>query len=149
MREQLGPQVEQDAGLVVARIARHAAVVGIAGLVSGVLVAGLGGRRDAVSEAVMRREVSRPRAIIETRLGIVPASMSYVGGGFTATLRRLVREAGYTTARSILRGSTQLEGRRYALRVVRIGSGTDVVDVVRGTLVPGLPRFTRLMQRGG
>jgi hypothetical protein len=44
MREQLGPQVEQDAGLVVARMARHAAVVGIAGLVSGVLVAGLGGR---------------------------------------------------------------------------------------------------------
>ncbi len=110
-------------------------------------LARLGGKRDAVSESVMRREVSRPRTLIEAHLGLVPDSISYVGGGFNATLQRIVREAGYTTARSILRGSTQLEGRRYALRVIRIGSGTDVVDVVKGTLVPGLPRFTRLMQR--
>jgi peptidoglycan/xylan/chitin deacetylase (PgdA/CDA1 family) len=111
-------------------------------------LAGLRGKRDAVSEAVMRREVNRPRRIIEAHLGIVPDSIAFVGGGFDATLRRIVREAGYTTARSILRGSTQLEARRYALRVVRIGSGTDVVDVVKGTLVPGLPRFARLVQRG-
>jgi peptidoglycan/xylan/chitin deacetylase (PgdA/CDA1 family) len=112
-------------------------------------LAGLGGRHPAVSEAVMRREVTKPRRIIEARLGIVPDSIAYVGGGFDATLRRIVREAGYTTARSILHGSTQLESRRYTLRVVRVGSRTDVVDVVKGTLVPGLPRFTRLVQRGG
>lgn len=112
-------------------------------------LAGLGGRHPAVSEAAMRREVNRPRAIIEAHLGIVPDSIAYVGGGFDATLRRIVREAGYTTARSILHATTQREAQRYTLRVVRIGSRTDVVDVVKGTLVPGLPRFTRLVQRGG
>ena len=112
-------------------------------------LARLGGKRDAVSEAVMRREVSRPRALIKAYLGIVPDSIAYVGGGFNPTLRRMVREAGYTTARSIRRGTSQLETRRFALRVVRIGSGTDVVDVVKGTLIPGLPRFARLVQRGG
>ncbi len=111
-------------------------------------LAGLDGKHPAVPEAMMRREVSLPRAIIEAHLGIVPDSIAYVGGGFDATLRRVVREAGYTTARSILHGVTQLEGGRDALRVVRIGSGMDVVDVVKGALVPGLPRFTRLMQRG-
>jgi peptidoglycan/xylan/chitin deacetylase (PgdA/CDA1 family) len=111
-------------------------------------LAGLPGRRNAVSEAVMRREVNRPRAVISAHLGMVPDSIAYVGGGFNATLQRIVREAGYTTARSILHGNTQLESRRYTLRVVRVGSGTDVVDVVKGTLVPGLPRFTRLMQPG-
>ncbi len=112
-------------------------------------LAGLGGRHPAVSEAEMRREVARPRRIIEARLGIVPDSIAYVGGGFDTTLRRIVREAGYTTARSILHGNTQEEARRYVLRVVRIGSGTDVIDTVKGTLVPGLPRFSRLVQRGG
>ena len=111
-------------------------------------LAGLGGKDPAVSEAVMRREASLPRTIIEAHLGIVPDSIAYVGGGFDATLRRIVREAGYTTARSILHGNTQVEGRRYTLRVVRIGSGTDVVDVVKGTLVPGLPRFSNLVRRG-
>ncbi len=110
-------------------------------------LAGLGGKHPAVSEAVMRREVTLPRTIIEAHLGIVPDSIAYVGGGFDATLQAIVREAGYTTARTILHGNTQLEGRRYTLRVVRIGSGTDVLDVVKGTLVPGLPRFTRLVRR--
>jgi hypothetical protein len=96
----------------------------------------------------MRREVERPREMLESRLGIVADSWSYVGGGFDATLRRLVREAGYTTGRSILRGTTQDPDRRYTLRVLRVGSGMDVNDVVRGTLVPGLPRFTRLMRSG-
>jgi peptidoglycan/xylan/chitin deacetylase (PgdA/CDA1 family) len=109
-------------------------------------LAGLPGRRGAVTEPVMRREVTRPRSILERRIGVVPDSFSYVGGGVDATLRRLVEEAGYTTARSILRGTRQDVRRRFMLRVVRIGARTDVRDVRTGILVPGLPAFTRLVQ---
>jgi peptidoglycan/xylan/chitin deacetylase (PgdA/CDA1 family) len=111
-------------------------------------LAGLPGRRPAVSEAVMRREVEQPRLVLAAKLGIVPDSYAYVGGGFDRTLRRLVREAGYTTARSILDGQIQEPERRYVLRVVRIGSGLDVLDPVAGTLRSGLPGFTRLMLAG-
>jgi len=79
----------------------------------------------------------------------VPDSYSYVGGGVDATLRRLVAEAGYTTARSIRRGSVQDGSQRFLLRVLRVGSRLDVRNVVRGTLVPGLPGFTRLMAGTG
>jgi peptidoglycan/xylan/chitin deacetylase (PgdA/CDA1 family) len=96
----------------------------------------------------MRREVEQPRLVLEAKLGIVPDSYAYVGGGFDATLRRLVREAGYTTARSILHGRIQDPEHRYAMRVVRIGSGLDVVDQVADTHRPGLPGFTRLMLGG-
>jgi peptidoglycan/xylan/chitin deacetylase (PgdA/CDA1 family) len=111
-------------------------------------LAGLPGPHRAVSEAMMRREVERPRVILEQKLGIVPDSMAYVGGGFDATLRRVVREAGYTTARSILHGRIQDPANRYVLRVLRIGSGLDVLDPVAGTLRPGLPGFTRLVLGG-
>lgn len=113
-----------------------------------VQLTGRGIRRPA-SEAEMRREVTRPRQLLEAKVGIVPDSWSYVGGGFDATLERLVREAGYTTARSILRGTRQDPGNRFTLRVLRVGSGMDVVNVLRGTLDPGLPRFSRLMRSGG
>ena len=108
-------------------------------------LAGAGARRDPLTEAALRREVERSRDLLRENLGIVPDSYSYVGGGHNALLRRLVREAGYTTARSIIRGRAQDVSRRYLLRVLRVGSRLDVRSVVRGTLVPGLPGFTRLM----
>ena len=114
-----------------------------------VQLAGFGGSRPAASEAVMRREVQRSRDVLAQNLGIVPDSYSYVGGGVDATLRRLVAEAGYTTARSIRRGSVQDGSQRFLLRVLRVGSRLDVRNVVRGTLVPGLPGFTRLMAGTG
>ena len=106
---------------------------------------GFGRSRKPFTEAQMRREVQASRDLLARKLGVVPDSYSYVGGGHDATLRRLVAEAGYTTARSISRGRTQDVSRRYLLRVVRVGSRLDVRSVVRGTLVPGLPGFTRLM----
>jgi len=112
-------------------------------------LAGFGTSRATFTEAELRREVERSRDLIAERLGIVPDSYSYVGGGHNALLRRLVREAGYTTARSIIRGRAQDVSRRDLLRVVRVGSRLDVRSVVRGALVPGLPGFTRLMLGAG
>jgi peptidoglycan/xylan/chitin deacetylase (PgdA/CDA1 family) len=110
---------------------------------------GFGGARKPFPEAQMRREVQESRRLLARMLGVVPDSYSYVGGGQDATLRRLVAEAGYTTARSIIRGGSQDVSTRYLLRVVRIGSRLDVRNLTRGTLVPGLPGFTRLMEGAG
>ena len=69
------------------------------------------------------------------------ATMAYVGGGFDATLVGLVRRAGYTTARSIIRGIRQPEADRYTLRVVALAPGDDVIDADLGEITPGVPTF--------
>jgi hypothetical protein len=62
-----------------------------------------------------------------------------VGGGFDSTLLGLVRKAGYTTARSIVRGVIQAPQLRYQLRAVRTGAYDDVSSVLNRTLLPRLP----------
>ena len=113
-----------------------------------VQLAMLGPNTRPASTAVMWKEVHDSRVIIGEKVGTPPDSMAYVGGGFNAELVALVRRAGYSTARSILRGVDQSENVRFLLRVVRIGPFDDVVDVMTGELVPDLPGFTRLMAGG-
>jgi peptidoglycan/xylan/chitin deacetylase (PgdA/CDA1 family) len=110
-----------------------------------VQLAMLGPIRPPASAAVMWREVHDARVIIGEQVGTPPDSMAYVGGGFNAELVALVRRAGYSTARSVLRGIDQTENNRFLLRVVRVGPFDDVTDVMTGALVPGLPGFTRRM----
>ena len=110
-----------------------------------VQLAALGRGRRSASVAIMWAEVHRARQIIAAHVGVVPDSMAYVGGGFDRTLERLVRKAGYRTARSIVRGIVQVPWNRYALRVVRIGVHDDVTDVADGGLAPGLPVFVARM----
>jgi peptidoglycan/xylan/chitin deacetylase (PgdA/CDA1 family) len=110
-----------------------------------VQLAQLGGDKPPASIAEMWSEIADARAIIGREVGTLPDSMAYVGGGFDATLVTLVRRAGYTSARSILRGIEQTPGHRFTLRVVRIGPRDDVVDVVTGELAPGLPVFAAKM----
>jgi peptidoglycan/xylan/chitin deacetylase (PgdA/CDA1 family) len=105
----------------------------------------LGADRPPLSIAEMWEEIHEARVIIGREVGTPPDSMAYVGGGFDTTLESLVRRAGYTTARSILRGIDQTPEHRFTLRVIRIGSRDDVLDVVTGELVPGLPVFTAKM----
>lgn len=97
--------------------------------------------KPAASAAVMWREISDIRSVIARHVGVAPDSMAYVGGGFDATLVRLVRQAGYTTARSIVRGVRQDAAHRYTLRVVRMGALDDVLDAVAGTMDPAMPVF--------
>jgi peptidoglycan/xylan/chitin deacetylase (PgdA/CDA1 family) len=86
-------------------------------------------------------EVHEARVVIGGKIGTPPDSMAYVGGGFNADLIALVRKAGYTTARSIIRGIGQSSSTRFTLRVIAIRPREDVVDVVTGEMVPGLPTF--------
>jgi peptidoglycan/xylan/chitin deacetylase (PgdA/CDA1 family) len=110
-----------------------------------VQLAALGRGRRSASVKVMWAEVHRARQVIAAHVGVAPDSMAYVGGGFDRTLERLVRKAGYRTARSIVRGIVQVSRQRFALRVVRIGVHDDVTDVVAGGLAPGLPVFVARM----
>lgn len=105
----------------------------------------LGPGRDSASPAEMWAEINDARTIIGQNVGVLPDSMAYVGGGFDATLERLVQKAGYATARSIRRGIAQDSADRYQLRVVRVGAYDDVADLVGGRIDPGLPTFTARM----
>ena len=97
--------------------------------------------RPPASPATMRHEVGDARRIIGAEIGTPPDSMAYVGGGFDARLEAIAQAAGYTTARSIRRGVVQDPAHRYTLRVSRIGAYDDVVKILTGELVPGLPTF--------
>jgi polysaccharide deacetylase len=105
-----------------------------------------GGGVTTASAAVMAFQVEGPRNLLASRLGVTVDSMAYVGGGFDATLVGIVRQAGYSTARSILRGVVQSPRNRFLLRVSRIGLYDDIVnqdlsDLMTCNLVPGLPDF--------
>lgn len=107
-------------------------------------IAGLAGGA-AASPEVMWREIHDVIAVIRSHVGTAPDSMAYVGGGYNDRLVKLVQQAGYTTARSIVRGIVQSQADRFTLRVVRIGARDDVLDPVQETLVDGLPTFTARM----
>ncbi len=100
-----------------------------------------GNGHPRASEATMWAEVSEARRIIGVHVGVFPDSMAYVGGGYDSPLEGLVRNAGYTTARTINRGIEQDPAHRFRLRVVRIGAHDDVANLVHGVLVPNLPTF--------
>jgi peptidoglycan/xylan/chitin deacetylase (PgdA/CDA1 family) len=109
-----------------------------------VQLAGVPGKQPA-SATVMWHEINDIRGVIKANVGVVPDSMAYVGGGFDATLMKLVKKAGYTTARSIERGTKQRQADRFRLVVVRVGARDDVVDVATGAMADGLPAFTAKM----
>jgi peptidoglycan/xylan/chitin deacetylase (PgdA/CDA1 family) len=129
----------------VRRIARAGNAIG-AHDVHHVQLTRLGTNRAPASSAVMWAEVSGARRIIASKIGTAPDSMAYVGGGFDQRLERLVQKAGYTTARTIVRGIIQSRDRRFELRVVRIGSRDDVANLMTGRLVAGLPTFAARMR---
>jgi peptidoglycan/xylan/chitin deacetylase (PgdA/CDA1 family) len=87
----------------------------------------LTGATASFSPDQMAYQVAHVKEAIESHLGITVDSMAYVGGGYDAALMEIVRQAGYTTARSINRGVIQTLDRRFRLRVSRIGIYDDVV----------------------
>ena len=109
-----------------------------------VQLAGVPHRKPA-SRKRMFREVDGARRAILEHVGIAPDSMAYVGGGFNRRLIAQVRRAGYTTARSVLRGIHQDAGQRYALRVVRVAARDDVESVPLDAVDPALPVFAAKM----
>jgi peptidoglycan/xylan/chitin deacetylase (PgdA/CDA1 family) len=109
-----------------------------------VQLAGIPHHKSASRKRMFREVAGARRAILE-HVGIAPDSMAYVGGGFNRRLIAQVRRAGYTTARSVLRGIHQDASQRYALRVVRVAARDDVESVPLGAVDPALPVFAAKM----
>ncbi len=110
-----------------------------------VQLAELGQGHPDASPATMWAEVNGAREAIASHVGVAPDSMAYVGGGFSPALEAMVKQAGYTSARTIRRGIVQAADRPFELHVVRIGPYDDVTDLMSGTLQPGLPVFVARM----
>lgn len=110
-----------------------------------VQLAQLGPGKPDAAPATMWAEVNGARQTIGSHIGIYPDSMAYVGGGFSPELEALAEQAGYTTARTILRGIVQNPALRFQLRVVRIGPYDDITNRSTWTLDPGLPTFVARM----
>jgi peptidoglycan/xylan/chitin deacetylase (PgdA/CDA1 family) len=87
-----------------------------------------GGGVPTASLATMRYQVEQAKKVLQSQLGITIDSMAYVGGGFNSTLIGVVRDAGYRSARAILRGVVQSPATRYDLHVSRIGLYDDVLN---------------------
>jgi peptidoglycan/xylan/chitin deacetylase (PgdA/CDA1 family) len=104
-----------------------------------VVLAGPGARPFTSQQ--MYVEVRAARVIIREHIGVEPDSMAYVGGGFNKTLIAVVKKAGYTTARSIIRGIEQSEENRFQLRVIALAPHDDVEDVYSQRIDPALPDF--------
>jgi peptidoglycan/xylan/chitin deacetylase (PgdA/CDA1 family) len=105
-----------------------------------------GGGVTTASVATMTYQVSQARAVLQSTLGVPIDSMAYVGGGFDATLEHIVRVAGYSSARAILRGVVQSPASRYLLHVSRIGLFDDVLsktlaDAMACNLDPAMADF--------
>ena len=105
-----------------------------------------GGGVTSATADTMRYQVGQARKVLGSTLGLTIDSMAYVGGGFNATLVRIVREAGYSSARAILRGAVQSPASRYVLHVSRIGVYDDVInkdmaDARACNLDPAMPDF--------
>jgi peptidoglycan/xylan/chitin deacetylase (PgdA/CDA1 family) len=110
-----------------------------------VQLAQLGRGKPDAAPATMWSEVNDARQMIRSHIGVYPDSMAYVGGGFSPALEALVEQAGYTTARAILRGIVQVPARRFELHVVRIGPYDDITNRLTWAVDPGLPTFVARM----
>jgi peptidoglycan/xylan/chitin deacetylase (PgdA/CDA1 family) len=104
------------------------------------------GGRELYSITTMLWQITEAKTVLESHLGIRVDSMAYVGGGYDATLMQLARQAGYLTARAIVRGTLQSPSLRFQLRVSRPAIYDDVVgktlaNAMSCTLDPSLTDF--------
>ena len=90
-------------------------------------------RLSNLSDTTVRREVCDDAASIQANLGTRPASFAYPYGDYDADVQRIVRECGYTSARSVtaVRTAESIPPRDpYALRVFKsVTTSTTLKDL--------------------
>lgn len=81
---------------------------------------------DTLSLAMARQEIVRSKALLEEHLGHTVASFAYPYGYLTAAVRRLVQDAGFTSACAVKFAMSSLTTDPFALARLIIKSDTSV-----------------------
>lgn len=102
---------------------------------------------DTLSLEAARDEVELPKRLLEQHLGYPVESFAYPHGYYSPAVRRLVREAGYTSAVGVKDAMSSLEDDRFALARIIISPDVDTDTFTRwlqGVGVSAAPKHERL-----
>lgn len=93
---------------------------------------------DLLTPAAARDEIVRSKSILEHRLGQPVPSFAYPHGYYTPAVRRMVREAGFSSACAVKDAMSTTADDRFALARIIIAAETGVADFAGLLLGRGL-----------
>ncbi len=86
---------------------------------------------DTLSTSVARDEIVIPKSMLEHHLGKQVWSVAYPHGYYSPTVRRLVQQAGYSSACAVKNAMSSVADDRFALARIIVANGTDVETLGR------------------
>ena len=101
---------------------------------------------DALPLAEARDEIVRCKALLEDHLGQKVSSFAYPHGYHSAAIKRLVREAGYTSACVVGYAMSSTTADPFALARLRVGADTSL-DVLAALLAQPVPSVGTTMYK--
>ncbi len=90
---------------------------------------------DTLSSSAAREEIARPKSVLEHHLGKQVSSFSYPHGYNSQAVRRLVQQAGYSSACGVKNMMSTINDDPFALARIVVSEDTDVEDF--GALLDG------------
>jgi peptidoglycan/xylan/chitin deacetylase (PgdA/CDA1 family) len=94
---------------------------------------------DTLPLAEAREEIMHSKAVLEQRLGQPVLTFAYPHGYYSSAVRRIVQQAGYSSACAVKHGVSTPADDRFALARIAIYSSTDVEHFARLLMGRGLP----------
>lgn len=94
---------------------------------------------DTLSAAAAREEIVRSKGILEKHLGRPVMTFAYPHGYYSPTVRRLVQQAGFSSACAVKHAMSTLADDRFALARIIVTADTSVQDLNRLLAGQGLP----------
>jgi peptidoglycan/xylan/chitin deacetylase (PgdA/CDA1 family) len=101
---------------------------------------------DTLTPTVARDEIVRCKWLLEDRLGQEILSFAYPHGYHCATTKRLVREAGYTSACAVGYAMCSIATDPFALTRLRMGADTSV-DALAALLASSIPSVVTMLYK--
>jgi peptidoglycan/xylan/chitin deacetylase (PgdA/CDA1 family) len=93
---------------------------------------------DLLSLTEARDEIVRSKKLLEDHLGQEISTFAYPHGYHSTAIKRLVREAGYTSACAVVYAMSSTTADPFALARLRMGADTNV-DILAGLLAKPIP----------
>lgn len=94
---------------------------------------------DTLRPATVRRELSEPKAVLEDALGCPVPAFAYPHGYSSPRVRRLVREAGYTSATAVRNALSSVRDEPYRIARLMLTNTDTAADVARWMAGEGAP----------